>query len=485
MESEVVPPSVDLLESMRSIGYSLDAALADLIDNSITAQARNVTIDADVVDGEFMAILDDGSGMTASVAREALRLAGSVRNREATDLGRFGLGLKTASLSQARCLTVVSKQNGIYTALRWDIDFVRDSGQWLLNVLDEASLPALPLWDELSAQDSGTLILWTELDLLLGDTETPGEYISELIKDTARSLALTFHRFLSDRRQRLKIAINGVDIEPLDPFLSSNPKTQRSAPENLLVGESIVTVEAFTLPHPSSLSPQERRRPDLGDEMRKSQGFYIYRNRRLISYGSWFGLARNSELSKQTRIKVDIPSSLDSLWHLDIRKSRAEPPQSFKLRLRQLIGPILERGHRVHTFRGRRERTDVEYVWSKLKTRVGFGYEINFDHQLVKSVLSGLDTKDAERVAELLQTVGSTFPMMDAYTEMASNVPNIKASPDQTTIVSKLRMIYQSGLFDTEPKAVVSQLAGVEPFNTIDGLESLVQQVWEDEHAAE
>ena len=146
MESEVIPPSVNLLESMRSVGYSLEAAVADLIDNSIAAGAHHIVIDADVVDGKYVAILDDGHGMTSVDAREALRLAGTTGNREDSDLGRFGLGLKTASLSQARCLTVITKQAGTITALRWDIDFVQDKGQWLLLVLEETDLSNVPLW---------------------------------------------------------------------------------------------------------------------------------------------------------------------------------------------------------------------------------------------------------------------------------------------------------------------------------------------------
>ena len=325
MESEVIAPSVNLLQSMRSVGYSLGAAVADLVDNSITAGAHSVVIDADVVDGKYMAILDDGRGMTSTVAREALRLAGSVGDREDSDLGRFGLGLKTASLSQARCLTVVTKRAGMITALRWDIDFVRDSGQWLLIVLDETDLIDLPLWDKLNAQVAGTLVVWNDLDLLLGDTTTPGPFLAERLGSVRSSLALVFHRFLARRRERLSIKVNGIALRPVDPFLSENPKTQRTGPEVIDIGGAEVRIEAFTLPHPSGLTPEELRRPDLGKGMREAQGFYVYRNERLISHGHWYGLARMNELSKQTRVQVDVPPSLDALWQLDIKKSQAEP----------------------------------------------------------------------------------------------------------------------------------------------------------------
>lgn len=485
MESEVIPPSVNLLESMRSVGYSTEAAIADLIDNSITAGARHIAIDGDVIDGKFLAVLDDGRGMSPEIAREALRLAGSVGDREDSDLGRFGLGLKTASLSQARCLTVVTKRAGTVTALRWDIDFVRDSGEWRLIVLDKRDLNNLPFWDEFEAQSAGTLVVWNELDLLLGDTKAPGVFLAERLSGVRSSLALVFHRFLSDRRCRLSISVNGLALRPIDPFLSDNPKTQRTNPEAIQIGTSQVRVEAFTMPHPSGLSAEERQRPDFGDGMREAQGFYVYRNRRLISRGHWYGLARMNELSKQTRIQVDVPTSLDALWQLDIKKSRAEPPPSFKLRLRQLIDPILARGHRVHTFRGRRENAQVEHVWTKLKTRDGFTYDVNLKSPLVEAVLLRLASDDAERVVGLLKTVATTFPVMDAYAEIAADSSLATTPPERDELVARLREIHQSGLLSTEPSVALQQLAGVEPFNTIDSLVGLVDFVWREPNAAD
>lgn len=463
---------------MRSVGYSLEAALADLVDNSITAGAHHIVIDADVVEGKYVALLDDGGGMSAPDAREALRLAGSAGVRKDSDLGRFGLGLKTASLSQARSLTLVTKRDRVLTALRWDIDFVRKSGQWLLIVLDPGELEVLPLWQEFESQQAGTLVVWNALDLLIGDAASPGTYLAERLGGVRPSLALVFHRFLADRRERLTITVNGIGLRALDPFLSDNAKTQRSAPETIQVGGAEVRVEAFTLPHPSGLTAAERSRPDLGDGMREAQGFYVYRNRRLISHGHWYGLARMTELSKQTRVQVDVPTSLDALWQLDIKKSQAEPPQSFKLRLRQLIDPMLGRGHRVHTFRGRSESTDLVHVWTKLKTREGFAYEVNLGSPVVESVLSRLGTDDAERVIALLQAVASTFPVMDAYVEVAANAPHLASSFEHETLIARLRDIRHSGLLDEDPAVAVTQLAGVEPFNGIDDLATLVEQAW-------
>ncbi|MEU5832056.1 ATP-binding protein [Streptomyces diacarni] len=479
MEPEDLQPSVDLLESMRSIGYSLGSAIADLIDNSITAKATQIDVDLDVVDGRYIALLDNGLGMTSSKAREALRLAGSVGDRVADDLGRFGLGLKTASLSQARTLTVVTKQGETITALRWDIDYVKATGRWAILVLSSDELSTLPFHRQLLAQQNGTLVIWQKLDLLLGDTPTPGAHLAEKVVQLHRDLGLIFHRFISDRRKPIRVIINGVATLPIDPFLKNNPKTQRSGIEPMPFGECTVEFEAFTLPHSSDLSRDDRKRHDLGEGMREAQGFYFYRNRRLISYGSWHGLARITELSKQTRVQVDIPSDLDSLWQLDIMKSRAEPPASFKQRLRQLLRPLLEQGHRVHTFRGRRERGRIEHIWSKIRTKDGFRYEINFDSPLVKSALQNISDSDLPKVAGLLRTVANTFPILDAYAELASNNTNQQPVESAEEVRTRLVEIRDSGLLSNDPKIASTQLSHVEPFNNILDLEHIIEDIWE------
>lgn len=485
MQSEIIRPSVHLLESMRSIGYTLEAAVADLIDNSISAEASRIDIDADVVAARHLALLDDGEGMTAESAREALRFAGAVRERHASDLGRFGLGLKTASLSQARRLTLVTKHQSQITALRWDVDYVREKGDWVLIVLDPADLGDLPLIEKLMKRQSGTLVVWNELDLLLGDAKEPGPYLAERLGGLRTSLSLVFHRFLEGRQRRLTITVNGLEIQPLDPFVAKNPKTQRTLVETVDVAGVGVQVEGFTLPHTSGLDADERRRPDLGEGMRGAQGFYVYRNQRLISYGHWYGLAKMSELTKQTRVKVDVPPELDNLWQLDIKKSRSEPPSSFKSRLKQLIDPLVDSGRRVHTFRGRRDLAPITHVWMKVKTRDGFRYEVDLSNPLVSSMLAGFSTPDSQRVLDLVHLLTTTYPILDAYVELAANVPVLEYESDSHLIISRLEAARDSALFDQDPETAYSQLVGVEPFDSTDDLRALIELVWEGQDVSE
>lgn len=481
MQEEDVAPSVNLLESMRSVGYSLEAAIADLVDNSISADAVDIEIDLEPTAAKHVAIIDNGTGISPEVALEALRLAGSVGVRTGSDLGRFGLGLKTASLSQGRCLTVVTKHQGVLTALRWDIDHIKDVGRWSLLRLSDEETRELHWADRLDSQPSGTLVIWHRLDLLLGDDPDPSGFIRQRIAPLIESLSLVFHRYLHGRQGGVRIKVNGNFVSPLDPFLTSNAATQSSPTQDIPVGDSEVSVTAYTLPHVSKLTPAERQRPDLGEKMRETQGFYIYRNKRLISHGHWYGLARMDEISKQTRVQVDVPNTLDNLWQLDIKKSRAEPPASFKAELRRVMSGVIEKGKRVYTYRGRKEGlSETVHLWDKVRERDGFRYEVNLENPLVATLLSGLATSEASRVLRLLESLADSFPAHDLFAEMAGNTPVVSADWLEESLVESIRLIRNS--FEERPAvtSVVAMLAHVEPFSKAEDLRKLVTQVWKE-----
>jgi DNA-directed RNA polymerase subunit L len=486
LEYEIVVPGVELLESMRSVGYSFEAAVADIVDNSITAGSRDVEIDGDPVQARFVTILDDGAGMDPDQARAALQLAGSTRAgaRDAGDLGRFGLGLKTASLSQARRLTVVTKRAGVVSALQWDVDHVMETGNWSLQVLSEREYSSLPRVDRLLDRDQGTLVVWTLLDYMLGAARDPHLVMADRLTALRGHLGLTFHRFLTDApRHRLSIRVNGETVDPIDPFLSSLPKTQVSEVETFLVGSDKVSFQAYTLPHPSNLPAKLRQREDLAEGMRAAQGFYVYRNRRLISHGHWYGLARREELSKQSRVQVDIPNTVDHLWQLDIKKSRAEPPQAVRTHFRRVIERVIGTSKRVHTFRGRREvETDVVRLWDKIRDRAGVRYEINAEHPAIAALLPKDDAARRRQILSVLADLSSHFPLSDLYLEMAQGAARDAPVADDERVIESLRGLRDAGAFGgAEPEIIALALIGAEPFNGVDDLRLLIERVWNEE----
>lgn len=486
MEYEILVPGVELLESMRSVGYSFHAAIADLIDNSITAGARRVDIIGDPVESRFVTILDDGAGMSPRAARQALQLAGSTRGqpRAGNDLGRFGLGLKTASLSQARRLTVLTTREGTTTGLQWDIDHVRETAEWSLTVLGPAEYNGLPHASDLLAQANGTLIVWQELDYMLGGASRPDQVMAERLNELRSHLSLTFHRFLDDgTRNPVRMTVNGLRIKALDPFLSNNPKTQTSPREPLIIDGQRIEFQAFTLPHHSALSKAERERWDLTAGMRERQGFYIYRNKRLISYGHWYGLARREELSKQSRVRVDIPNTVDHLWQLDIKKSRAEPPQAFRVHLKRVMDQVVGKSKRVHTFRGRREsEQNVVRMWNKITDRDGYRYEINPDHPVVAAVGDSLKPDARAQFTRMLRDISHTFPTGDLYVEASMKAPSDPPLAEVEETLAQLRGLRQLEAFAmSTPETITRMLQSAEPFNRASNLAHLVEHVWNED----
>ena len=459
------------MESMRSVGYSLESALADLIDNSLSANARDISIHYRTAEAEpIVAILDDGEGMDPAEARTALRLAGTntAQHRGANDLGRFGLGLKTASLSQARVLTVVSKKAGQMTGLQWDLDYLLTSGKWNLQVLDATDIDELPLAELLRASPSGTLVIWSKLDLLLGDAKNVSTYLAERMAESADHLELVFHRFLSgdQAHKPVSIGINGHKLQPVDPFLERNPATQRSPIEKLGMEGSQIVVQTFTLPHISKLTSDDRKHAQIGARMRDSQGFYVYRNRRLIDWGSWFRLAPKDELAKLARVRVDIPNTLDGLWGLDIKKSRAVPPDSVRKELRRLIDRIVVQSKGVHLYRGRPDESQSAgtYVWELIKNRESFEYRINREHPLL--ALAQEDLVPGRNVQAMFDLVEEMFPVHDVYSRMSADLqPETPKFSDEFLVAAAHGMwVAMKSSLDNEFSRFAEIVRSIEPF---------------------
>ena len=164
MKIEQKIPSADtLIEGLRSIGYSFQTAVADVIDNSIAAYATEVRIFYSALsDDSYFEICDNGKGMAYDEFNNALAF-GTKKQRlfnDKNDLGRFGLGLKTASLSQCKRLTVITKQNGSYFGAYWDVDDIIETNSWQITFLDDKAIKEIPNIEYLEEKNSGTIVLW-------------------------------------------------------------------------------------------------------------------------------------------------------------------------------------------------------------------------------------------------------------------------------------------------------------------------------------
>jgi len=409
-----------MIESLRAVGYSLPTAVADLVDNSIAALAQNVWIHFEWNGSEsYVSIRDDGHGMDEKELVNAMTLGSRspLEARGYQDLGRFGLGLKTASFSQCRKLIVRSQRAAGQASLRcWDLDYVSNKAEWrLLKQVDTNNSGALAAIDTFQ---SGTVVLWEILDRLVSATANISEKRAhtrflESIRDVERHLAMVFHRFL-ERRNPLRIWINGNLIEPWDPFLKSETATQSLPEEVIQLSSGIIRVSPYVLPHHSKLSEDVFKLASGVNGWNAQQGFYVYRNERLLVPGHWLGFGfQKEEHYKLARIQVDVPTSMDFEWAIDVKKSRARPPADAREPLRKLARLTREVASGIYRNKGRIiGRTisdDFVFIWLRHDKQGKISYKINREHPLVLAALSG-SQDDKSRVNALLRLVEETVP---------------------------------------------------------------------------
>ena len=436
---------------MRDLGYSLETAIADLIDNSISAGADRIDIICDV-SGELplVVILDNGKGMTEGELLAAMRHGtdNPRRHRSPRDLGRFGLGLKTASFSQCRSLTVVSTSDASICGAEWNLDRIDAADDWILSILDEADIQALPYVDRLGRH--GTAVLWRELDRMLEDEvgNRRQEIVNEKLEVVGRHLALVFHRFLSGEvkgHPRITLAINGHPIAAFDPFCRKNPATQLLPEEIVRIGDAEVRLQPYVLPHHSRLSASEYDYYQDRSDFISNQGGYVYRNGRLMAWGDWFRLVPKGEATKLARVQIDFPNSLDEAWTIDIKKSRARPPHAVRERLRQIIARITSRSVTVHRGRGQRlfQETQAPF-WERYADHDGIRFAINDQHPIIVSLVERLSPEDADLLRTLLDSVAASLPVEMIYSDYSTHPREInQRSVDESQTMERLRSLRQ------------------------------------------
>lgn len=418
-----------IMDSMRSMGYTFEAALADVIDNSITAYAKNITVYFPVsADDCFVCICDDGHGMDSNELFDAMCYGSDVQKHigEDRDLGRFGLGLKAASLSQCKKMTVVSKKNSKYSAFCWDIDLVKVEKNWTILELNQNEIKELPRIEYLDDKESGTVVIWKDFDVI---EKSSGDVFSSLDieKDKcSQYLSLIFHRFLNDKE--IEIFINNYKLSGLDPFLENHPKTSMRKKIPLPIEDSkgierFVEITPYVLPFQKDLTKKDKALVGGYENLRTKQGFYVYRNKRLIIYGTWFGMPKN-ELTKHARIKVDIPNTLDDIWSIDIKKQNAVIPKKISNQIRRSVEEAMDIAVKRQKYRGRLENIDDKYVyiWDRKKFNDKYIYKINRE-SVIADFMEGIELDDAvlERMDMIFKNIENSIPYQQIYLDMSGN----------------------------------------------------------------
>lgn len=466
------PEASSMIETFRAIGYSIQAAVADIIDNSISAGAQNIWVDFEWKGADtWLSIKDDGSGMDNEGLIQAMRPGSRNPNEERStkDLGRFGLGLKTASFSQCRKLSVISKRtdhNSVYWT--WDLDFVSQEKKWdLINYIPQGFENCL------NEALSGTVVIWNDLDRLVrnlkeDDKSSLAKFL-QIMENIKKHLAMVFHRFIENKR--IKVYFQQRQVEAWNPFLIDDSATQKFPEEPLQNNK--VRIRGFVLPHKSRLTEEEFRKAEGPRGWNSQQGFYIYRNERLLLAGEWLGMFRKEEHYKLARIMIDLPNNLDAEWQIDIKKSVARPPIGLRDQLKAYANKVRSQAVEVYRHKGKvlqRKYTTTQFqpVWQE-KIRHGKRfYEINREHPYLQSLFESGISKTSE-LSHLLRFIEETVPV-PLITIKESEQPELQGQPfeetDQEPVRQAMKKMYErltkNGKSDDQAKAIILT---IEPFN--------------------
>ena len=420
--AENISPPVDLLESQRNLGYSLEQAVSDLIDNSITAGAKEISYECLFNDGEPVFLLKDsgrGMSMKDNEIVECFKLGGSVRKeRVRHDLGRFGCGLKTASLSQARCLIVVSKAKGFELIARaLDLDWMTEHNRgWQLREVDHTEITDCLDWFE--TRESGTVIKWLNWDKSIND-ETQ---FYNAIDKVNNYVSVCFHRYMTNHK--IKISCGLINLKPISPIPSES--TRKEGPIKEMTIQGSATMETWLLSNSDQVNEDGAFNAyGLFNGLSNQQGIYIYREDRLLTpFGGWHGYIRSSNSSKLARVVISYENNNDSSWDLDIKKTQSTIPKSFEKSIVDLIKTAKVKSSKKRQEKERKTTKDLirsQRLWNinKNSDTNAVSVLINRNNSTVGLIKDryNMTVKDLEF---FLQAIENSLPidrMIERYTE--------------------------------------------------------------------
>lgn len=469
---EIAPKPGDLVESLRDFGYTLPSALADLVDNSLTAKATEIEVHLEANGPDsYVAVVDNGCGMDQRTLVEAMRMGtkGPLAARSDNDLGRFGLGMKTASLSQGTRLTVITKALGKSTLVRrWDVAHIRKSGKWEL--LTDATAIAAPFVEKIDGMRSGTAVIIEDLDRATYLKVTASEvkqHFGRSLDSVRRHLAMVFHRFIESG---VTIRLGSTALPAWDPFLKK--QSTKLATEHLTLLDKTLDIVPYVLPHHSHLSDEQHDDAAGPNGWNAHQGFYLYRCKRLILPGSWLNLhLRKEEHFKLARIQVDLPNGMDAEWHLNVTKSQVAAPAALRDEFARVARNVRSQAAEVYRFRGERHAPvnapPHRFVWKRQESKGAVRYRIDRTHPVVQALLHG-GCEHGQLLGEILELIERTVPIATMLQDPVKSVEGaaleIDAKAAERFVDAMLhteRFLISAGKAPADARQIV---LGAEPF---------------------
>lgn len=415
-----IPSANILLSSLRSVGYTPETAIADIVDNSLSANASTVSIEFNW-QNQVIIISDNGDGMSKQELLKSMNIGSSdpFDLRSIYDLGRFGMGMKTASFSLGKKLTVLAKAGESINNASWDLDYVRKEDQWQILVEDSSSLFIQQLSDRLSKYDNGTVVCISNIDKVISsDSANEKKKFYKMIDNVKNHLSLVFHRFMESGK--ISIIVNGTPLTPWNPFVPDNNARQELEPEEVTENGHKVLIRPYILPHKTKFANDDEVKTAGGYKgWLHHQGFYVYRNERLIIYGTWFGLFKKEMSFNLARIQLDIYSDSDFDWQIDIKKSKAVPPAYTDDIIRLAAEKATNQSVKVYNSRGtysdrkgNANAPQLSCVWEQRKDSRGtYSFILNKKHTLLNKLKTSLAPEQKELLNAYLNLVEKCSPM--------------------------------------------------------------------------
>jgi hypothetical protein len=413
-----------LIKSIAEQGYSLETALADLMDNSITANATRIEVLTKIDIEPFILFLsDNGDGMDKESLKKNMQFPSKSPedSRDADDLGRFGLGLKTASFSQTRMITVLSKKKGSekFFGITWDVNHLKRSGKWEMIINSEEEINKIvEQYNSISKDHLNscsefipkTIVVWKGLykfENYVNEKNRQDALKEEITNTTSEYLSIVFHKFMERQKNRLVIRINNSLVSPFNPFPIENSSLRALEPLQKEFGKDFVKIQGFVLPNTSikddsnTWTPQNKSLMDM-------EGLYIYRADRLILFGGWNGLIKKMPRLQLGRLKIEIGNKVDHLFHLNVAKSQINIPHDLKISFLRAIVDLKTEAQKEYFNHGLKsfQQRPTEYsseLFYKTATNKGVLLKINDEFPLLKSLKNSLSSKQKAELNFILK----------------------------------------------------------------------------------
>jgi hypothetical protein len=400
-----------LIKSIAEQGYSIETAISDLIDNSIFADADKIEVLSDTSSTPFkLYITDNGNGMDSESLSKNMHFPSNSPDseRSKSDLGRFGLGMKTASFSQTRCFTVLSRKRGEekYYARTWDVEYLRTTREWRIIVNSDIEIAKhLENYNVLSNNYIGgyenfspnTIVIWQGLykfENYLSENKKIESFNRQITNISNSYLSIVFHRFLENNK--LKIRINNTQISAFNP-IPENKGIRSLAPLVKTIKDGSIKITGFVLPNKAITESRENSEwTPYGKSLMDMEGLYVYRMNRLIFFGSWNDTTNRTPRLQLARLVIEIGNDADKIFHLNVAKSQINIPydmvQDFENIVTELKKEAVKEYYNasVQSFKHKSE-AEKSSLYLKESTNKGIKLYINKEFPLLTDLVNSLD----------------------------------------------------------------------------------------------